>query len=263
MPTVEFEFDELVRLIGRDYSPEELKESIPMIGVDLKEVGERVVVEVFPNRPDMLSVEGFARAMRGFLEIETGFRDYGVSPSGFSLSVDKSVSGVRPCISACVITGVEITEESLLSLMDLQEKLHTTHCRNRKKVAIGVHDMDKINGPFVYTAVKPEDIGFVPLDMKEKMTLKQILASHPKGRDFAHILEGAKKYPVILDAEGGMVSFPPIINAEKTRVTENSTNLFIEVTGTQQLPVDQALNIVAASIAERSGSIESVEILER
>lgn len=262
MPTVEFDFMELNGLLGKNFKPDELKGVIPMLGVDMERIdGEKVVIEVFPNRPDMLSVEGFARAMKGFLGIETGFHKYKVIDSEIKLFVESSVNKVRPYISAGIIKGLNIKENHLKSIMDLQEKLHITHGRNREKVAIGVHDFSKIDAPFFFKAVKPWEISFVPLDMNKELNLGEILEIHPKGGEFAHILENFEEYPIITDKNNNVISFLPIINGELTRVTEKTRDVLIEVTGTDQKAVDQALNIVITSIADRGGRIYSLDVL--
>ncbi|MFH1722697.1 MAG: phenylalanine--tRNA ligase subunit beta [Candidatus Altiarchaeota archaeon] len=265
MPTVEYSFTELCNLLGKKYSPEELSKSIPMIGVGLEEINEeKLVVEVFPNRPDYLSLEGFARALKGFLSIETGLPAYSVKPSGIKFYVEKSVKEVRPALAVGVAKGVDLSDEqTLISLMNIQEKLHLTHGRNRAKVAIGVHDLDKVVAPFTYKAVEPDSVKFVPLDMTEKLSLKQILSRHPKGRDYAWILEGKTKYPLFVDANGDVLSFPPIINGELTRLREETRNLFLDLTGTSQLAVEQALNIICCGLADRGAEIQSVEVIYR
>ena len=110
-----------------------------------------------------------------------------------------------------------------------------------------------------YKAVD-KDFSFVPLDFDREMTVEEILIDHPKGKKFAFILEGKDRYPMIVDADGDAISFPPIINAEKTRVTEKTTDLFIDVTGFDEY-VDKALNILATMLADRGGIVESVEIV--
>lgn len=262
MPTVEFNFMELNKLLGKNFKPDELRGIIPMLGVDMERIDkEKVIIEVFPNRPDMLSIEGFARSMKGFLDIETGFHKYKVLDPVTKLFVESSVNGVRPYISAGIIKGLGINEDILRSIMDLQEKLHITHGRNRKKVAIGVHDFSRIYGPFFFKAVKPTEISFIPLDMNKELNLGEILKMHPKGREFSYILENFDRYPVITDKNNNVLSFPPIINAGLTRITEKTRDVLIEVTGTEQQAVDQALNIVITSIAERGGKIYSVDLV--
>jgi phenylalanyl-tRNA synthetase beta chain len=261
MPTVEYSLLDLMRLLGAEKTTEELAREVPMIGVDLSSVDEKkIVLEVFPNRPDMLSVEGFAAALRGFYGIETGLLSRETKPSGIVFNVEKSVEKVRPAVSSAAVYGVSMSEEAFLSIINIQEKLHTTHGRNRMKVAIGVHDLDKVAPPFTYKAVSPKDASFVPLDMIEEMNLAEILEKHLKGVAYAWTLTGLKKYPLIVDSHNQVLSFPPVINGELTRVTLKTRNLFIESTGWSQLACDQAVNMIAYSITERSGEIKSVDL---
>ena len=261
MPSIELNTPELMEFLDNKFTLNELKERIPMIGVDMECIDEeKIVVEIFPNRPDMLSVEGFSRALKGFLEIEQGPVKYEVKNSDVSLTVSPSVKDVRPYIASAIVKNVNFNENFLVSLMNLQEKLHVTHGRNRKKVAIGVHDFEKIQPPFTYKTVKYDEIKFVPLDMNIEMNLKEILQKHPKGTAYADIFDGISDYPIILDKNNNVVSFPPIINGELTRVTKSTKNLFIEITGTGELAVRQALNIVVSAIADRGGEIYSVLI---
>lgn len=261
MPSVEFSFQELVSLLGREYKPENLRNEISMLGVDLEHIDtEKISLEVFPNRPDLLSVEGFARALKGKLGLETGFSEIHLKDSGIQLRVDPSVSSVRPYVTSAVVRNLCFDEGKLVSLMDLQEKLHITHGRKRKKVAIGVHDLSKVVPPFLYKAVKPTEISFVPLDMSERMNLQQILRDHPKGVDYAWTLESCDRYPIIVDRNNDVLSFPPIINGELTRVTYDTTDLFIDVTGMDENAINQALNILVYALADMGGAIYSVDI---
>ncbi|MFQ6073218.1 MAG: phenylalanine--tRNA ligase subunit beta, partial [Methanosarcinales archaeon] len=206
------------------------------------------------------SVEGVARAMRGFLEIETGLKEYKVENSNIEITLDQDIKKIRPKLASAVVRGLDFNKNlhSIESLMELQEDLHWGVGRNRKKVSIGVHDLSNIKPPFRYTAVDPS-YEFIPLDFEEKMSMKEILEKHPKGIKFANILKGFDKYPIILDSEDKVLSFPPIINSTITRVTENTKDLFIEVTGLDN-SVFIALNIVVTALAERGGKIESVII---
>jgi phenylalanyl-tRNA synthetase beta chain len=147
--------------------------------------------------------------------------------------------------------------------MELQEKVHLTVGRKRQKVAIGVHDLDMVRPPFVYRAVEPDSISFVPLAKEESMTLAEVLQRHEKGRDYAYVLQGKDRYPVILDADGQVLSFPPIINGRLTTVTERTKNIFIDVTGTDLNTISGVLNIVATALAERGASIQTVAVQGR
>ncbi len=87
--------------------------------------------------------------------------------------------------------------------------------------------------------------------------MREMLHKHPKGKDYGHILEGCERYPLIVDSQDQVLSFPPIINGDLTSVTEDTSDLFIDVTGTDPM-VYKALNIVVTSLAERGGRVESV-----
>ncbi len=258
MPVVTLYWDELERLVG--VSRERILERLPMLGCDIERVeDDHIDVEFFPNRPDLYSVEGVARALRGFLGIEKGLKRYEAKKADWKIFVDASVLAVRPRIAGCVVRGIEMSDEVIRSLMEVQEDLHWTIGRNRRKMAIGIHDLSKLSFPLTYKAVDAS-FSFVPLDFDREMSVEEILREHPKGKAYSFILEGKSGYPMIIDASGDAISFPPIINAEKTRVTEATRDVFIDVTGFDEA-VDRAISILACMLSDRGGELESVEIV--
>ena len=235
-------------------------EKIPLIGSDVERTEEdHADVEFFPDRPDLFSPEGVARAMRGYLGIETGLPEYPVRPSGISFSIDPKLADIRPVLGAAVIRGVVFDDESIQSIMSLQESLHWAVGRGRSKVAIGIHDMDTVKPPFRYIA-SPRSRKFVPLDYTEQMSMDEILEKHPKGRDYAKIVKDFPLFPLIVDRDDNVLSFPPIINGELTRVTVDTKNILLDTTGTDKRAVGVAVNIICTAMAEAGATIESVEI---
>ncbi len=261
MPVVRIHYDDMERLIGA--SKETIMARLAMMGADIGKRAEEeyVDVEFFPDRPDLYSAEGVARAMRGFLGLETELAEYSVEKGPIVLQVDESVLAVRPVIGCAVVRGLSFSDEAIESLMGLQEDLHWGLGRNRRKVAIGVHDISRVSPPFRYFGESPER-SFVPLDFSEEMSMKDILEKHPKGKGYGHILQGCDRFPLIVDSKDQVLSFPPIINGELTSVTEETEDLFIDVTGMDGM-VFKALNIVVTSLAERGGRIESVLVKRR
>ncbi len=258
MPIVTLYFDDLEELVGLDAGS--VVERLPMIGSDVERVlDDRVDVEFFPNRPDLYSVEGLSRAMRSFLGLGATARGYAVMGPTTSITLEGRIGVVRPCIGCAVVRGISLTSRSIESLMGLQESLHWGIGRDRKKASIGVHDLSRVKPPFVYTTV-PSDFAFTPLDFEQSLSVGEILEIHPKGRRFAHLLSGVSEYPLIHDSSGDVLSFPPIINGELTRVGLDTEDLFVEVTGLDTSAVNRALNIVVTALAERGGAIEAVEI---
>ena len=249
-------------MIGEEVPKDILTERIPMLGADMQDTtdGDEMSVEFFPSRPDLFSVEGVARALRAFLGFEKGLKHYDVEESGLTMKVDPSVKSVRPEIAAAVVWGVDIDDAFIRSLMEVQEKLHITIGRKRAKVAIGVHDLDKIKAPFLYAGVEPESHSFIPLGKAESWNLREILENHEKGREYAHLMDGMQVYPLITDVESQVLSFPPIINGTLTTVTDDTRNLLIDMTGTDRKAVDGAMNILVTALAERGGRIASVRL---
>ena len=258
MAVISLPYKYLERLTRTDRKT--ILDKIALIGSDIERMEEdHADVEFFPDRPDLFSPEGAARAMRGYLGIETGLPSYPMKPSGIKFTVDPQLAEIRPVLGAAVIRGVEFDDESIQSIMSLQEALHWAVGRGRSKVAIGIHDMDTVKPPFHYIA-SCRSRGFVPLDFTEKMTMDEILEKHPKGRDYAKIVKDFPLFPLIVDDDDHVLSFPPIINGERTRVTIDTKNILLDTTGTDERAVAVAVNIICTAMAEAGATIESVEI---
>lgn len=260
MATMIFDRKDFCKLIGKDFSTQQLAEQLPMLGVGWERAeGDEIEVEISPNRPDMLSVEGLGRAFSAFAGIDTGLPEYAVLEADYRLSVDKDVVKIRPYIAAAVVKGVKLDDATVRSLMQVQEKLHASHCRRRAKASIGVYDLDRIKFPVKYTACTP-DTRFRPLEWNTAHTLTAILDKHPKGIEYGWIIKNCKSYPILMDSKDTILSMPPIINSQDTAVTAKTTNLFIDVTGTDKKTVKEVLNIVVTTLADRGGKTYSVSI---
>jgi len=265
MPTINIKKADLERLTNMPLEDEFIEEKFPMMGVEVEEIfeedGEKVIqFSINPNRPDYLSVEGLARGFRGIIGIEIGLKRYDIERSDVKLYVEDVKT--RPFIAMAMIKGIIIDDYVLESIINLQEKLHWVMGRDRKKVAIGIHDADKVKPPFYYKEVRGDEIKFVPLNSEEEMTPREILEKHEKGIKYAHLIKN-DKFPIILDSEGNVLSMPPIINGELTRVTTETRNLIVDVTGTDKYAVEKTLNIIITALAERKyGKIHSVEVIK-
>lgn len=258
MPVITLPYGYLERLVG--LSRDVIVDRLPMLGSDIERREEdHVDVEFFANRPDLFSTEGAARALRGFLGVEEGPPRYSATPSGIAFSVDPGLAGIRPFLGSAVVRGLALDEESIVSLMGLQEALHWAVGRGRRKVAIGLHDLARVRPPFRYVAA-PRDRGFVPLDFEEEMSMERMLEEHPKGRAYAHLVADAPRFPLIVDADDAVLSFPPIINGELTRVSTATTDVLLDCTGTDRRAVETATTILCTALAEAGGRLETVEI---
>jgi len=259
LTNVDLRYDDLVDLVGKELSIEDFVDRITFMGAGPEGVQDGILTfDVFPNRPDLYSVEGIARGLRGYLELELGLPTYRVEMSGVDFVVDPNVADVRPYALGGIVRGVELEDRLLRSLVDLQEKLHLTVGRKRRKVAIGIHDLDTVTPPFTYKGVLPQSIRFTPLGRAEEMDLLDILTRHEKGREYAHLVADKPLFPIIVDARGTVLSFPPVINGIVTQLTPDTRNLFIDVTGTDLEAVSGCLAIIATALAERGGRIQTV-----
>ena len=260
MPVITFKYQDLKDL-GISMEKDELIDTLPMMSSDIEDFNdEEIKVEFFPNRPDNLSVEGVARSFKGFIGQETGLPKYNVEKSDEIVTVDSEVAEIRPYIAFAKIDNVDFSGDKLKYIMDFQENLHWVIGRDRKKVAIGIHNADVVNGPFKYIATPKNENAFVPLEKDEKMTPGSILTDHEKGVDYAHLIEKFDKYPLILDKDDNVLSMPPIINGELTKLKEDTHNIIVDVTGTDERAVNQTLNIICCSFAEVGGEIKSMEV---
>jgi len=263
MPTIEASYQDLCELLGRKIEIEELRELVNFAKceIDFAE-GDTLKIEVKDtNRPDLWSAEGIAREIRSRV-FKPSFPEYKVESSDVVVKVDKKVLKVRPYTVCAVVKDLKVTQAFLSQMIQLQEKIAGSLGRNRKEVAIGVYDFDKIKPPIKFTTVKPDEIKFIPLDFKEALTPREILEKHPKGREFGHLLAGKKEYPIFIDARNEVLSMPPIINSEYSgKVTEETKNVFIECSGFNLRFLMPALNVMVTAMAERGGKIFSVKVV--
>lgn len=262
MPTVKLNRESLNKLIGKKLSDQDYQEKVTMLGAALEGLDSKeVTLEAFPNRPDLLSEQGLARALRTFLGIKKGLYVPKVVKSKEKVIVDASVKSVRPFTACAIVKNLKLDDQRIKELIQIQEKLHVTFGRNRKKCAIGIYPLEKITLPIKYAAKKPEEIKFKPLDGQKEMSAREILEKHPTGKEYGHLLKGLEKYPIFVDAKNKILSMPPLINSEETgRVTERTKEVFIECSGFDFKVVSQCLNVIVYALADMGAAIYSMEI---
>jgi phenylalanyl-tRNA synthetase beta chain len=232
---------------------------LPWLGTDTEEVGQDYVkIEYNPNRVDFCSYSGVARAFQGLMGWKIGMPRFEVKKGNIVLDVEKSVAEVRPYVVSAVVRDLNIDYEAIRELMEMQEALHWMIGRDRKKASIGVHNLDAVDPPFSYVTCAPNEIKFVPLDKTEEMTPQEVLEKHEKGIAYKSEVDFASRYPLIVDRKRQVLSFPPIINGELTRVFEDTKNLFIDVTGTELNAISRSLNVLVTALVDMGGAVETV-----
>jgi len=253
----------LCRLVGRPIGDEELIRVLAELGCDVEGIDSQtgtLSINLLPARPDLFDVCGLARALRGYLGIETGLAEYRFPDSDVRVLVKPGLEGVRPFIASAVVHGVRLDDELVAVIMDLQENLHWGLGRDRRRASIGIYDLNTIKPDIIYQPVKPDGVKFVPLGLDTPLTPEEILASHPKGQAYRHLLNGLPVYPLLADARNRVLSMPPIINSEETKVTPQTTDIFIDVTGPESGAVSRTLSVIAAVFADLGGRVERVRV---
>ena len=285
MPTVIVNRDALFKAIGQSFTDEEFENLCFEFGIELDEVtsekemfqneqkkegfnlSSEVVykIEVAANRYDLLCLEGLALALRVFLEKQKmpDIKPLNIlSEEERQLIVYESVNEVRPIGLAAILRDINFTDETLKGFMDLQDKLHNNICRGRKLVSMGTHDLDTVKGPFYYRALRPEHIHFIPLNREEEVNgdgLMSILKEDPKLGKYLYLLEGKEKYPVMMDSNGVIMSLPPIINSQHTKMTLNTHNVLLDVTGLDNTKCEIVLNTLISMFSIYSKTPFTVE----
>ena len=212
------------------------------------------------NRPDCWGVEGLTREVKGITGEKSGLPDISAEPSGYVIKVDPRLKAVRPYIGAAIIRGLTFSDFIIKQLMQLQDKVDFSYGRKRRRSSIGIYNIEMLENPIHYD-LTPRSTTFVPLGYEKKLTLNEILSQHEKGIEFRTILPKKGDLPILRDHRGVVLSMPPIINSNDVgRVTEETTDVLVEVTGTNLDVVNAVTTIITQALRDRGGEIFSVEI---
>lgn len=252
MVVVEFEYEEMKKLI--DVPREDMVEGLSSLGAPCEYEPEtkKIVAELTPNRPDWYSMEGLARALRGYYQ--KTHPKYSVKKSDYKVVVDPSVEKVRPHTVCAVVKGLEFNDQRIKDVVLLQEKLLGTLGRRVKRFGIGVYPLHAIKFPIKYTTMKPRDIRYRPLGYDEEMDAVQILEEHKKGKQYGHLIKDFERYPVFTDADNKIMCLIPIVNSAETGKIDGETrDVFLEVSGTSMHACKAALNILVCTFADMGG----------
>ncbi|MHA2347197.1 MAG: phenylalanine--tRNA ligase subunit beta [Candidatus Hodarchaeales archaeon] len=212
------------------------------------------------NRPDCWGIEGLTREIKGITGAELGLPDMSAEPSGYVIDVDPNIKKVRPYIGAAIVRGLTFTDFLIKQLMQLQEKVDFSYGRRRRRSSIGIYNIQMTESPIYYGLV-PRSFKFVPLGYEKQFTLSDILKSHEKGIEYNYILPTKGNLPILKDKNDRVLSMPPIINSNDVgRVTEETSDVLIEVTGTNLEVVNVVTTLITQALRDRGGKVFSVEI---
>ena len=251
---------DLQSLIGEELGVNEILKLLAMTKCEIKHVkGDLIELMVPLDRPDLFSVEGVSRALRCIMGT---YRKPIIDKNEKCICqvyVDSEVLDIRPYIASAVIREVKLSCEALRQMTQLRRKLHETYCRGKLLASIEIHDYNLTTPPLTYSVKGEEDITLKPRGEGRKLRLTEILRREP-WKKHAYLLFGYNRLPVMVDSKGEVLSVPPIIESDETKITANSSDILLIVTGINERVVEEALEIVAANLLERGGILKRVEI---
>jgi phenylalanyl-tRNA synthetase beta chain len=233
---------------------DEIVSMLPYLGLDIEDLKQEYIkVEYSPNRPDYSTDLGIIRGLKGLFGDELGIKIRKFSDGKVVINVNNRVREVRPYIAGFSALNLTLNEDSIKQIISMQEDLHHGIGRERRKVAIGFHDFSTITPPITYTVVD-SNFSFIPLNGTHVMAVNDILKETEQGRKYGHLLTTAD-YPALIDSNGTVLSLPPIINGNVTRISENTKNIFVDITGTDYEAVKLSASIIAETLWDMGASI--------
>lgn len=167
-----------------------------------------------------------------------------------SLMVTAAVKEVRPYLVCCVIHHLDLTNDLFKRFISLQTKLHDGICEKRMVATIATHDLAKIRGPLSYTVRAPKEMHIHPLGRGKEVSAWELYTSLQREAEaqrkqqkrnvaglhrFLHMVEPWEQWPCLEDAQGKVISLPPITNSDSTKITQDTTSVLLEVTSSSSL----------------------------
>ncbi len=267
MPKINIYKDDLEDLVGIKFDNIEfLEEALSYVKCELEEIytdedGYEVLkIETKDSvRIDLWSVEGIARELRSVLGLDTSYPKLILEKSeNYKIFVDNNLREIRPYIAGIIIKDTKLDKKAIKSLIEFQEKINFSFGRRRKKLAIGMYDLDKIKFPLYYKLADPKEYKYKPLNYSEEMYLDEVFEKTDKGREYKWLLDRLEKYPVLVDSDNKVLALIPILSSEDLKITENTRNIFVDITGTDPNAIEQVATTIAFNLFERGSSIIEV-----
>ncbi len=170
--------------------------------------------------------------------------------------VDEAVKDVRPFLVCFVVRNLNLSSgNNLKRFIQLQTKLHDEVCNKRQAATIATHDLAKIpKGQVLYTVRPPTELKIAPLGQTKEVDAETLVnrlrsdAEQQRKEKKRSTVSGVHQYLKLLksdayaclvDSRGLVISFPPITNADLTKIGEETKDIFVEVTSSTKLQVNK------------------------
>lgn len=265
MPSISVSKEALLNGLDKKYTDSEIEDVMFDFGLELDEIYTedneiKYKIDVPANRYDLLCLRGLVCGLNAYIR----------NIQKASLAVQKTketVLGIRPSarpyIKIAILKGVNLEDGGYADLINFQDKLHQGLGLNRSLMAIGTHDYDKTVRPYKYSAVKEEEIRFQPLSQDREYSRKEmddLYRTDGKLKEYLKLSKADGTVPVVSDSAGNILSLPPLINSEYSKITEKTKNILVEVTGTDLARVSTAIYLIMHHFSETGTEIEEIDI---
>jgi phenylalanyl-tRNA synthetase beta chain len=229
--------------------------------------GAQWLVEVTPDRLDLLSEGGLRQHLEGLLGQRLGLppiprHDPDAAPP--VLRVDRSVAALRPAIAAVRLAappGASLDAATLAEAIRFQELLHATIGLDRRSASLGIYPWASVRPPLRYRSAPLAGRSFVPLGASAPVELGRFFDEHPLAQRYGALGRDGDRCLVLEDADGTILSLPPVLNgagAGEARVGDRA--LLLEATGRRAARVEDALGLLELVFVARGWSVAPVAV---
>jgi phenylalanyl-tRNA synthetase beta chain len=250
LPVLKFDANRLIEITGVDINT--LQEALFSLKCETSISNDNILeVEINPDRPDMYIGEGIGRAVRGIMNLELGYKEINTENNEFVLINEQP--NIRPYIAGAIVSNLDLSSY-ISELIQFQEKLHDGIGRKRRKIAIGIHDLNKVpSKELKYKYININNAEMVPLGYNKRLKVKDLLKTTEQGIKYGNISLKDELHPAFLSGDE-IISLPPVINSDITRLEPDTKNILIDITGTDEFYVDKTLDIIISNLSEIKGS---------
>jgi len=229
--------------------------------------GDELLVEVTPDRLDLLSEGGLHQHLEGLLGRRLGLPAIprhdpeGPAPE---LIADPSVDPLRPAVAAILLEappGGSLDEGMLAEAVRFQELLHATIGLDRRTASLGIYPWARLRPPITYRSVPVDGLRFTPLDAEQPVDGPTFFEHHPLALRYGALGRVGGECLALLDADGRVLSLPPILNSrEAGEARVGDRTLLLESTGQRAARVEDALGLLQLPFVARGWRVAPVRV---
>jgi len=148
--------------------------------------------------------------------------------------------------------------ETLTQLLGMQEDLNEGLGRRKSKASVELHDYRKIEFPARYLTASGKTQ--FSLRGSTAKSMEEYLENIKVRRDLYEPFLQSKKFPVLVDSTGEIISLACFGGSERTNINTESRDIFVEVTGFNLQTLFDILAILVFNMSDMNFVIESVNI---